>query len=587
MDFPDDSRGKSIYDIAIAALKSGKYKDNKDVLNALEKIKEDQSGKYKNWILDTYANENDTNGLKAIAVSTGSGHGVVAYAGTEGMFMVGKDQTDMIDNINMMSPNPTDQQLAAQKFLEDLDRRLIELGKQPYDSIDVTGHSKGGNNALFASLMVNSGLAKRINRVVTYNAPGFSKNVVKNFTNLSLLNEKITQFRTPGDLVSRLIKNKDIGKIEYVDSSADLSNIAESHYLHLLIFNGDNVAPASGSIAERFVIHAYGMFQALTVLIQDIPEPFLSWVVNGLCFLIKKHAEGAIEKILPSLLMTIGVLFILCPGLMIGAAMFLATVILAVVVLVLVTFMISEIYQSFVKLFKVVKDMAVAAALAIASFYERAKKWLDNFMKSLWEGIKNLFGKGKEKAIETKKYVATKGKETIVYAGSVIVSAVKITTGVFDELMKKMTSTASDYLSKVRNSIAKSNALAFKAIKSIFGSASSAISAAGTIAVTISRVDDMQRRLNTLRTRYLDAKTATNNARTVVSRVSSFYNKPNESYVRNCCRDIDNEIKNAQKFIDTAERNLNKRRTALVSAIDSYRKADQNARQKIRATGFA
>jgi Mg2+ and Co2+ transporter CorA len=118
-------------------------------------------------------------------------------------------------------------------------------------------------------------------------------------------------------------------------------------------------------------------------------------------------------------------------------------------------------------------------------------------------------------------------------------------------------------------------------IKGLFGSVSSALTLASQIVITLSQIDDLQRRLATLRQNYLNARTATNNASSIVSRVSSHYH---ESYVRSCCRDIENDIRNAQKYIDTAERNLDRRRRVLAEAVNAYRKAEQDAVRDIRNT---
>jgi hypothetical protein len=92
--------------------------------------------------------------------------------------------------------------------------------------------------------------------------------------------------------------------------------------------------------------------------------------------------------------------------------------------------------------------------------------------------------------------------------------------------------------------------------------------------VTISQIDDLQKRIVTLRKNYLDLKPSVNSANAIVSRVSSYYN---ESYVRSCCRDIEIEIKNAQRYIDIVERNLDRRRRGLIDAAEKYREADREA----------
>lgn len=115
--------------------------------------------------------------------------------------------------------------------------------------------------------------------------------------------------------------------------------------------------------------------------------------------------------------------------------------------------------------------------------------------------------------------------------------------------------------------------------KGLFGSASSVLGQANQIVVTISRIEEMQRRMGTLRSTYLDAVKAVNGAEAVVRKVYSYYD---ESYVRSCCRDVQNDLKNAQKYLNSLERELDRKRRTLAAAVDAYHKADQSAAREIR-----
>ena len=89
----------------------------------------------------------------------------------------------------------------------------------------------------------------------------------------------------------------------------------------------------------------------------------------------------------------------------------------------------------------------------------------------------------------------------------------------------------------------------------------------------------MQRRIATLRSAYLDAEKTLSGTEGVVRRVYNYYD---ESYVRSCCRDIQNDLEKAQRYINSIERELDRKRRALATAVDAYRKADQNAARDIR-----
>lgn len=116
-------------------------------------------------------------------------------------------------------------------------------------------------------------------------------------------------------------------------------------------------------------------------------------------------------------------------------------------------------------------------------------------------------------------------------------------------------------------------------VQSVFGNGSSALAYGSRITAAMSYIDDLQYRMESLRGDYLAVGASARDADGVVSRVYGYYN---ESYVRSCCRDIQNELKNAQRYVNSVEQKLARRRRALRSASEDYRRSDQNAARDIR-----
>ena len=224
-------KGLTVRDHAEHAM--DRLKDGSEKYLLMQEILENPM--YSSWTIDLSTNQNRTNGLRAIAIGTGGGHGIVAYAGTEGWVDEGSSLTDMIDNVKITKAEPTEQQIAALGFLED--------ASGIYSSIDVSGHSKGGNNAIFAALMVEREIADSINSIVTYNSPGFNREIIKKFSNLDMLNDSITQYCTPDDVVSMMLESANIGEKVYVKSTE--TNIGKTHSLYSFMFDGENIVPAN------------------------------------------------------------------------------------------------------------------------------------------------------------------------------------------------------------------------------------------------------------------------------------------------------------------------------------------------------
>lgn len=111
-------------------------------------------------------------------------------------------------------------------------------------------------------------------------------------------------------------------------------------------------------------------------------------------------------------------------------------------------------------------------------------------------------------------------------------------------------------------------------IQGIFGSAYAAMSYAQDIDVTMSRIEEMRRRLGNLYQCYSNARNAAEAAEQTAGRVSSYYR---ESYVRSCCSDIQHHIRCAKSSIDSVEYALDRQRRMLSEAIEAYRRKDQEA----------
>ena len=234
------------------------------------------------------------------------------------------------------------------------------------------------------------------------------------------------------------------------------------------------------------------------------------------------------------------------------AAMFLAAnphIVVAVLAIVAVVALVTYIVQHWdeIKAFiKATGDFFIGLATALYA-------WAENLVTSAVNLIKAAIGK----AVDFYQNV----KQAIVNFGN------------------RLMSEAINFFTKISQAVIGFLGSIAKWAKGLFGGGSGALGAANQIVVTISRIEEMQRRIATLRSAYLDAEKTLSGTEGVVRRVYNYYD---ESYVRSCCRDIQNDLEKAQRYINSIERELDRKRRALATAVDAYRKADQNAAQDIR-----
>lgn len=222
------------------------------------------------------------------------------------------------------------------------------------------------------------------------------------------------------------------------------------------------------------------------------------------------------------------------------------TAVLAVAAVVtLVTFIVQH-WEDIKAFAQAAGDFITAAATAIYA-------WAENLTAQAIALIKDAVGRAAE--------LYQNAKQAILDFGSRLLSA------------------AADFFSGVAQAAVEFLGGIASWVQGLFGSGSSALAYGSQIAVTMSYIEDLQRRMEGLRGDYLAVNAGAREADGVVSRVYGYYREP---YVRSCCRDIQNELKSAQRYASSIERELDRKRKALLSASENYRRSDQNAAGDIR-----
>lgn len=184
-------------------------------------------GEYENIKIVGYENQNENSviapiktGLVAYAFEISENDVIVAYRGSEGIDKSG-NLVDWIDNFKI-SLNDTEQQEEARKFLDKISTK--------YENIGITGHSKGGNNAIYAA--IKSINKDKIKICMAFNAPGFIPSFIHdNNQNIKDVLDKIINYQYENDIVSSVFVP--IGKIIVLENK-DKINIAsfKNHQLY-------------------------------------------------------------------------------------------------------------------------------------------------------------------------------------------------------------------------------------------------------------------------------------------------------------------------------------------------------------------
>lgn len=144
-----------------------------------------KSSRMKDLVLaDTMTNTNGTTLALCFTEEGNTSDAIVAFKGTSG-------GAEWVDNVEGLNVADTECQKEALDFIESL----------PYDSITVTGHSKGGNKAMYVAIT-----SDKVDRCVAYDGQGFSQEFIdKYWAEIQERGKNITNYSLSTDYVHALM----------------------------------------------------------------------------------------------------------------------------------------------------------------------------------------------------------------------------------------------------------------------------------------------------------------------------------------------------------------------------------------------
>ncbi len=160
----------------------------------------------------TYPTQKDYGGIRAACFVEPSGDVTVAFRGTGGSSEQWNNNTHGYGDMSQKS------QEAAAEYIRSL----------PYDHMDVTGHSNGGNQAMYVTIVCGD----KIDRCVSYEGQGFSKEFVQGYDRQIARNkDKIKNINGSKDFVDILLIDI-AGETVYVKSDSghgSKSDLEDAH----------------------------------------------------------------------------------------------------------------------------------------------------------------------------------------------------------------------------------------------------------------------------------------------------------------------------------------------------------------------
>ena len=183
------------------------------------------------WKIVSIHDRNEENGLYACTIEDSEKTAIVAFRGSEKMYECESFIRDwMRADFALLNSRRTRQQEAAAQYVDKLWEKGI-LNK--YESINITGHSLGGNLAAHTTIAMaqegrNKGLWEKIEGCTNFDGPGFSKVYLEEHDeNIEKASSKITHLKwsavgsllydVPGERVEFLAINEELHKDNLLD----------------------------------------------------------------------------------------------------------------------------------------------------------------------------------------------------------------------------------------------------------------------------------------------------------------------------------------------------------------------------------
>lgn len=207
---------------------------NKKLLNAVAYSK--RYGKVRvNYYEDIFDIEKDTQ-FCAITFILPNGDACIAFRGTDSTI------TGWKENFNMLFTSPVAAQSHSVVYVD-------TIAKKIKGNIILTGHSKGGNLAIFAGTMCSQAAKNKIVEIQAFDSPGFTKEFIESKEHIET--EKIIKKIMPEEsLVGVLLNNRANYRIIKSDGSG--INQHDPFLWHIDIENNDFIDGEKLYMSSRF-----------------------------------------------------------------------------------------------------------------------------------------------------------------------------------------------------------------------------------------------------------------------------------------------------------------------------------------------
>ncbi len=229
------------------------------------------------WSISGVRDTNNDTGFYACIVDTGDGNAIAAFRGSESMGSSPEQlkniQHDWIEaDIGLLNSTSTNQYAEAEKFLKDHSDLL-----NSYDSVDLTGHSLGGNLSAYSTIIADKyGLGSNFGRCVSFDGPGFSDEFLDHYKDeISRNAGKIDHYKW--SFVGSMLNELPGERAQFIEvSKKSALNPFGRHSTSSIVYD------ENGNVKQGKQDFIAWLSEKFTNLVDDLPKPVGNTIAKAL-----------------------------------------------------------------------------------------------------------------------------------------------------------------------------------------------------------------------------------------------------------------------------------------------------------------
>lgn len=546
---------------------------------------------YRNWEISNVVSHNgkEESGFVAFTVDTKDGNKIAAFRGSEPMEN-SLYRNDWKNNATTSYSLEAVQQEEARRYINSL---KLKEGEQLY----LTGHSLGGNLALYSSFILPESMRDQLVSATTFNAPGFNANVLNLHEDaIQEMNRKgqLREFRNIYDIVPALFNNPSAGI--YVDSLSKGAVSFDHHSLFSL-----KVDEKDATTFQRSDVQVSGpvpdIVHNITVGLDVVPAGIKMMIVQGVFALWDTvESNSVVENIMLAGAVLAAAFVFMGP---LAPVKILVAVVGAVAALYVIGFIINKLIpwieqglqnlEELIETFfdeaaKYIEDLVVQAVNManlvgdqIESFCKQVGSAVKKFFKDLKDGL-NRFVDDTIQYVKAQTEKLKKLKDQAVQKLGDIFNAVK------DTFSRKKTEVIESVRS-FKDSIVGNLKAKVKQVAKFAAATATALHQA-KIAADLSRLQALQQNLRRKQEDIASlVRKAVNAASSVASMVGRSYPEP---YVQARLRELERLAEEVQAQERKVSEKLEQQSNGVKHSVDTYRSTESKLKAMSRSgTAFA